>query len=179
MDKPRSALFEISIIMATIVLLSIWVWDHTSFPGDSDVEMTGAVQIDSDARPAPADTVMTHSERIDRVQAARWREGKSLFKSNCAACHNIRVAQTGPALWGIEQRWHEAGQYKGKPAEYWLYQAIRNWPAVVKAGYPRAVYLSKNWKGEMNLYPDMSDKDIREILDYINTSEAYQPIVYN
>ena len=38
------------------------------------------------------------------VDEARQKEGKNLFKSQCASCHKLDKKLVGPALGGIESR---------------------------------------------------------------------------
>ena len=60
--------------------------------------------------------------------------GKSLFKNNCASCHNKNMKDnlTGPALGGYETRWADYSQEE-------LYQWIRNSQGMIKEGHPKAV----------------------------------------
>src|SRR5206468_737387 len=58
------------------------------------------------------------------VDKAKWAEGKSLFKSNCASCHNPKADGTGPALQGVTARWEGGGDYKGKSSKQWLHTWI-------------------------------------------------------
>lgn len=51
-------------------------------------------------------------------------KGKSLFNTNCAACHKLDKPSTGPALAGVADK-YERG---------WLQSWIRNSSALVKSG---------------------------------------------
>lgn len=89
--------------------------------------------------------------------------GKTLFKNNCAACHNkdMKSKLTGPALGGTQERWANF------PKED-LYSWIRNSQALIASGHPRATELWNEWKPTvMNSFPTLSDGDIDNILAYI------------
>lgn len=88
--------------------------------------------------------------------------GKKLFKDYCASCHNknMKSAMTGPAVGGAQERW-------GNDAD--LYAWIRNAPAMIAAGHPRAVELWNQYKpNQMTAYPDLTDDEIGSILAYVN-----------
>jgi mono/diheme cytochrome c family protein len=89
--------------------------------------------------------------------------GKTLFRNNCAACHNkdMKSKLTGPALGGTQERW-------ANYPEADLYSWIRNSQAMISSGHPRAVELWNEWKPTvMNSFPNLSDGDIANILVYI------------
>ena len=46
------------------------------------------------------------------AQEANIAEGNTLFKNNCASCHNKNMKDdlTGPALGGVEERWADYPQ---------------------------------------------------------------------
>ena len=87
-------------------------------------------------------------------------EGKSLFKQNCSACHKLNGALVGPALAGVNEK------YAGE--EEWLHSWIKNAPAMIKKGDPKAVALYEEWnKQQMQAFPQLSDEEIDNILAYI------------
>ncbi len=96
--------------------------------------------------------------------SANAQDGKTLFTSNCASCHNVLKDGTGPALAGVEDRWPDKAK---------LHAWIKNNQAFLKTGdaYANALYLKYN-KTAMNLFPSLSDKEIDAILGYINTTAA-------
>ncbi len=92
------------------------------------------------------------------------QEGKTLFNQKCASCHAIDKKLIGPALAGVEDRWPDKGQ---------LYSWIRNSAAVIKSGYPRAVEVYNEYqKIQMTAFPELTDKNIDDILAYINGGGA-------
>ncbi len=99
--------------------------------------------------------------------------GKTLFKNQCAACHNRNMKDdlTGPALGGVEERWADY------PRED-LYAWIRNSQALISQGHPKAVELWNAWKPVvMNPFPNLSDQDIENILAYIHYEYTKKPEV--
>jgi mono/diheme cytochrome c family protein len=83
--------------------------------------------------------------------------GKSLFNSNCAACHKLDKDMTGPALRGVAERLDRD----------WLLSWIRNSSKLIKSGdaYAIEVYEKYN-KTAMTAFPQFSDADIDNILAY-------------
>jgi mono/diheme cytochrome c family protein len=95
------------------------------------------------------------------------QDGKALFSANCASCHAINKKLTGPALAGVEDRW---------PDKKKLYAWIKNSQAFLKTGdaYANNLYNEYN-KTAMNLFPNLTDKEIDAILGYINTAAKAAP----
>lgn len=88
--------------------------------------------------------------------------GKSLFKANCASCHNKNMKDdlTGPALGGVQERW------EGR--EETLYAWIRNSQQVVAAGDEYAVNLFNKWdKSVMTPFPNLTDDEVASLLVYV------------
>jgi len=84
-------------------------------------------------------------------------EGKSLFNSNCAACHKLDKDMTGPALRGVAERLDKD----------WLYDWIRNSSKMIKAGDSYAVEVFEKYnKTPMTAFPQFSDADLDNILAY-------------
>jgi mono/diheme cytochrome c family protein len=110
-----------------------------------------------------------------QVDKAQWSEGKALFRSNCAACHNPKVDGTGPALQGVTSRWEGAGDHGGKTGKQWLYSWIKNYNDPVKAGYPYAVAMQNSRPSAMNVFASLKDADIDKILLYTENPDAGAP----
>ncbi|MDB5283486.1 MAG: c-type cytochrome [Bacteroidota bacterium] len=110
----------------------------------------------------------------------KWSEGRSLFKSNCAACHNPKVDGTGPALKDVDLRWKAAGSFKGKSGEQWLKIWIRNWNEVVESGYKYGVDMANSRASQMNVFSSLSDEQIYAILFYVDNPDAManRPLQY-
>ncbi|EGV42684.1 c-type cytochrome [Bizionia argentinensis JUB59] len=100
--------------------------------------------------------------------------GKSLFNSNCAACHQLDKKMTGPALRNVEQR---LADDEGLDRE-WLSAWIRNSSAMIKAGDAYANKIFNEYGGAaMTAYPQLSDDDISDILAYTSEEAPAPPAV--
>jgi mono/diheme cytochrome c family protein len=100
-------------------------------------------------------------------------KGKSLFNTNCAACHKLDAKMTGPALRNVEQRLSdEQGLDRA-----WLTAWIRNSAGLIKSGdaYANKIFEEYN-KSAMTAFPQLSDQDISDILAY-TAAEAPAPII--
>jgi mono/diheme cytochrome c family protein len=92
--------------------------------------------------------------------------GKGLFNANCAACHKLDAASTGPALRGV----------KDKHAMTWIYNWVHNSSAVIKSGDGEAVKLfEENGKKVMTAFPQLSTTDIDNIIAYTSEPKAEAP----
>ena len=115
--------------------------------------------------PAKDDLTINASESDDQKKPKLTEQqirGKKLFRKNCASCHrrNMVDDMTGPALRGVTKRW------EGREAL--LYDWIKNSQAVIDSGDPYAVALFRKWdKDVMNAFPKLTDKDIDDLLSYI------------
>ncbi len=95
--------------------------------------------------------------------------GKTLFNTNCAACHNLDKKMTGPALRGVEARLSED---QGLDRD-WINAWIRNSSAVIKSGDAYAVKIyAENNNAAMTAMPQLSDEDIDNILAYTAQEKA-------
>lgn len=105
------------------------------------------------------------------AQDADLSKGKSLFNTNCAACHNLDKKLTGPALRGVEARLNEQGLNRE-----WINAWIRNSAAVIKSGdaYANKIYAEYNGAA-MTAMPQLSDQDITNILAY-TAQEKTKPV---
>jgi len=92
------------------------------------------------------------------------QDGKTLFNTNCASCHQVHKNSTGPALAGVEGRWESKEK---------LYSWIRNSAAFLKTGdaYANKLYLEYN-KTAMNQFPNLKDEEIDAILKYVASVPA-------
>jgi len=95
--------------------------------------------------------------------------GKTLFNTNCAACHNLDKKMTGPALRGIEARLSDD---QGLDRD-WINAWIRNSSAVIKSGdaYAAKIFAENN-NAAMTAMPQLSDADIDNILAYTAQEKA-------
>lgn len=101
------------------------------------------------------------------------KKGEQLFKTNCAACHSLDKQMVGPALGGVVERL-ETEQGLGSD---WLHKWIKDNEALRKSGdkYANEVY-EKFQKTPMNLFPNLSDTDIDDILAYTTNPPAEEEV---
>jgi len=91
-------------------------------------------------------------------------EGESLFKNNCAACHNTSdETLVGPGLKGVSGR---------RPIE-WIVSWVHNPQAMIASGdkYANDLYNKFN-KAAMTPYPNFSEGQIKGIIAYIDATNA-------
>lgn len=99
----------------------------------------------------------SHASFADPIE-----EGKSIFMTRCAACHNVNKQLTGPALAGIDER---------RSIE-WIVNFVRSSQTMIKKGDKDAVSLYEKFnKVPMPDHPDLGETHIRQVVDYIK-SEA-------
>lgn len=96
-------------------------------------------------------------------------KGKTLFNTNCAACHQLDKKMTGPPLRNIESK---LADEQGLDRT-WLAAWIRNSAGVIKSGdaYANKIFNEYN-QTAMTAFPQLSDQDISDILAY--TAEVPQ-----
>ena len=91
-------------------------------------------------------------------------EGRDLFRTHCAACHNRNMVDdlTGPALGGVQERW---GNYPVEDLRYFIRYSQR----MIEEGHPKAVEVWNEWAPAiMNNFPNLTDGEIDNILAYID-----------
>lgn len=95
------------------------------------------------------------------AQTAVAENGKALFQSNCAQCHNPIKVVTGPALKGVTERVTD---------KTLLHAWIHNNQKVLASGnqYFNNLY-NQYGRAPMNVFPNLSDADIDAILHYVET----------
>ncbi len=94
-----------------------------------------------------------------------FAEGASLFKANCASCHNTNMVDkmTGPPLYGVTERRDSA----------WLYDFTRNSTAVIATGDSTAVALFEEYGSVMTSFPDLTDEEIAAIYVYVEWDKRW------
>jgi cytochrome c551/c552 len=87
-------------------------------------------------------------------------DGKKIFTTRCAGCHNVNKKLTGPALAGVHER-HSIE---------WIVQFVKSSQAVVKSGDKAAVALFQQFNRiQMPDHSDLSAENIKSIVDYIKS----------
>jgi len=96
------------------------------------------------------------------------QDGKALFQSNCASCHNPFKVITGPALQGVTQR---------IPDKKLLHDWIHNNAAVLATGNKYFTDLFNQYnKTSMTVFGNsLSDADIDAIINYVETAKPPTP----
>jgi len=89
------------------------------------------------------------------------QNGEKLFKSNCAACHNIDRLSTGPALQGSRQRWID------NSSEENFYKWILNSKQVIDEGDQYAIQLFDKFNQSVMTPQAISRDDIDSIFAYV------------
>ena len=98
----------------------------------------------------------------DAVDAARQKEGRTLFKSLCASCHKLDRKLIGPALGGVTERREND----------WLKSWIKDNAAFRATGDKDALAIFKEFGGSpMTAFPQLSDQNIDDILYYTTVGE--------
>lgn len=89
-------------------------------------------------------------------------EGKMMFTTRCASCHNVNSVIVGPALAGVADR----------HTEDWIVHFVHSSQTLIKGGDLTAIALYEKFnKATMPDHPDLSPENIQRILAYIK-SEA-------
>ena len=87
-------------------------------------------------------------------------EGKTIFTSRCAGCHNINKVVTGPALAGLDER----------RSMDWIIKFIRSSQTLVKAGDKDAIEVYEKFnKIPMPDHSDLTDDNIKSIVEFIKS----------
>ena len=89
-------------------------------------------------------------------------DGKALFKSKCATCHQPHKNSTGPKLINVRGKWEKDGAQEGS-----IYLWVNNWQtAAAKDPYAKSV--SEVMPSAMDLFPDLSKNQVDAILDWVD-----------
>ncbi|MEM6342235.1 MAG: cytochrome c [Bacteroidota bacterium] len=87
-----------------------------------------------------------------------YAQGKELFRANCAVCHGISLALTGPALGFAWAKYEDDRDF--------MYAYTRNAPALTASGNSKAIALSYWGPNVMIAFPSLTDTMINSILAY-------------
>ena len=108
----------------------------------------------------PASNMVPVGNMQDAAQL--FPKGKQLFTAKCASCHIIGRDFTGPSLCGVEDRgpWGEREN---------IYKWVRN-PQQFMMKFVYLQDLGSDYPGMMMSFPDLTDEEIDEIINYINAT---------
>ena len=100
------------------------------------------------------------------------KNGEKLFKANCAACHALDKQLIGPSLGGVVDRLKKEQNLDTD----WLHKWIKDNKSLRESGdkYAIEVYEKFN-KTEMLPFPNLTDQDIDDILEYTTNPPAAEP----
>ncbi|MGN6164180.1 MAG: c-type cytochrome [Flavisolibacter sp.] len=100
---------------------------------------------------------------IYAMAAPPVEEGKAIFSTRCAGCHNVNKIVTGPALAGVNQR-HSID---------WIIKFVHSSQTVIKSGDEKAVALFEKFnKIPMPDHPDLTADNIKSIVEYVKSEAA-------
>ncbi|REC80372.1 quinol:cytochrome C oxidoreductase [Chryseobacterium elymi] len=100
------------------------------------------------------------------------KNGEKLFKANCTACHALDKQVIGPPLKGVVER----VKTEGGVDRDWLHKWIKDNKALRASGdkYANEIFEKYN-KTEMLQFPNLTEKDIDDILEY-TTNPPAEPV---
>ena len=101
------------------------------------------------------------------------KNGEKLFKANCTACHALDKQLVGPALGGVVDRLKKEQNLDTD----WLHKWIKDNKALRASGdkYANEVFAKFN-KTEMLQFPNLTDQDITDVLEYTTNPPAPEPV---
>ncbi|MEO6327279.1 MAG: PQQ-dependent sugar dehydrogenase [Ginsengibacter sp.] len=103
-------------------------------------------------------------KNIISTDSAVIAKGKASFDLNCSGCHNFLRDAIGPQLGGLTR----------EVSPQWIQHFVRNPKQVIDSGDIRAQKLFKKYKAVMPSFTTYTDKEIDEIIAFINTHEKPQ-----
>ncbi|MBL7696913.1 MAG: cytochrome c [Chitinophagaceae bacterium] len=87
-------------------------------------------------------------------------EGKTIFTTRCAACHNVNKIATGPALAGVDER----------RSIDWIINFVQSSQTMIKKGDKDAVALYEKFNRiPMPDHPDLTADDIKNVVAFIKS----------
>ncbi len=147
--------FLIVVVMIVVAIIFALNLDFTSAP-----KPVSSTAVDKYGAPVAASP-----------EKQRWTDGRTLFRSHCASCHNIKYDGVGPPLKDCASHWKAAGSYKGKSGEQWMNIWIRNWHDVVDAGYKYGIDMANSRPAQMNIFVELTDQQIADIMFYVESPD--------
>lgn len=90
-------------------------------------------------------------------------EGKTIFMSRCASCHNVNKVSVGPALAGVDQR---------RSIE-WITKFVTSSQTLIKSGDTAALAIFEKFnRVPMPDHPDLGPENIANIVEYIKSQST-------
>jgi len=132
----------------------------------SKLLLLGTVFLFSLLNPILAQNEATNDVAVESAAGGDIAKGEALFKSLCASCHKRYKRATGPALFGVTE----------KHSTEWIYSWVKNSAAMIAAGDAEALAIYEEFnKTPMNAFPQLTNKDIDDILAYVMVPKADPP----
>jgi cytochrome c2 len=98
---------------------------------------------------------------FNAVASPPEEDGRLIFNTRCAACHNVNKTLTGPALAGVDQR-RSIG---------WIVNFVQSSQSMVKSGDKDAVAVFEQFNRiPMPDHTDLAEADIKNIVSYIKST---------
>lgn len=115
---------------------------------------------------AQDEAVVDNATATEASSGGDLAKGEELFKSLCAACHKRYKKMTGPALFGVADKYEKE----------WIYSWVKNSAAMVASGDAQAVAIYEEYnKTAMNAFPQLSNADIDNIIAYVMEPKVDPP----
>jgi mono/diheme cytochrome c family protein len=155
--------FALTVGMGLIVVmlgfLGLSAADLVSFSADdAQTEQEQPTGADSSSAPNDSSAVLASTKTKKLLapgEAAAISAGDALFKANCTQCHAVNEKVVGPALAGITKR----------RTASWVVSWVHNSAKVIASGDDYGVKIfDDNGKQQMPSFPQLSEKDIKDIL---------------
>ena len=90
-------------------------------------------------------------------------EGKTIFTTRCAGCHNINKQVLGPALAGVDAR----------RSTEWIINFVHSSQTMIQKGDKDAVALFKQFNNiPMPDHKDLTDENIKSVVEYIKVEAS-------
>lgn len=94
------------------------------------------------------------------MAAPPLEEGKTIFMTRCAACHNVNKQVIGPALNGVDKK---------RPID-WIIRFVHSSQTLVKSGDKDAIAIFEQFnKIPMPDHPDLTEDQIKNIVEFIKS----------
>lgn len=110
--------------------------------------------------------VTSTSNVFSQEKKYSFENGRELFRTNCSPCHDVHKEVAGPMLASITKK---------RPVE-WLIPFIKNSQEVIASGDEYANFLYDQYNHYvMPSFMQLSDKEIKDILHYIERESPRRP----
>ena len=87
-------------------------------------------------------------------------DGKAIFTTRCAGCHNVNKLMTGPALAGVDQR----------RSMEWIISFVQSSQTMIKKGDKDAIALFEKFnKIPMPDHADLTDAHIKSVVEFVKS----------